>query len=32
VLRPRPDFVEKAILRTAFSDTSLLPEKVLWRR
>lgn len=32
VLRPRPDFVEKAILRTAFSDTGLLPEKVLWRR
>lgn len=32
VLRPRPDFIEKAILRTAFSDTGLLPEKVLWRR
>lgn len=32
VLRPRPGVVEKAILRTAFSDTGLLPEKVLWRR
>jgi asparagine synthase (glutamine-hydrolysing) len=32
VLRPRPGVVEKAILRTAFSETGLLPEKVLWRR
>jgi asparagine synthase (glutamine-hydrolysing) len=32
VLRPRTGVVEKAILRTAFSDTGLLPEKVLWRR
>jgi asparagine synthase (glutamine-hydrolysing) len=37
VLRPRPDFIEKAILRTAFSplagqEEGLLPEKVLWRR
>lgn len=32
VLRPRPGVVEKAILRTAFSDSGLLPEKVLWRR
>lgn len=31
-LRPRPDVIEKAILRTAFSDTGLLPDAVLWRR
>ena len=32
VLRPGAEKIEKAILRTAFSDTGLLPEKVLWRR
>jgi asparagine synthase (glutamine-hydrolysing) len=32
VLRPSAEKIEKAILRTAFTDASLLPEKVLWRR
>lgn len=32
VLRPNAEKIEKAILRTAFTDTGLLPEKVLWRR
>lgn len=32
VLRPGAEKIEKAILRTAFADTGLLPEKVLWRR
>ncbi len=32
VLRPTPTMMEKAVLRTAFADTGLLPEKVLWRR
>jgi asparagine synthase (glutamine-hydrolysing) len=32
VLRPGPEKIEKAILRTAFADAGLLPEKVLWRR
>ena len=32
VLRPRADLIEKSILRTAFSESGLLPEKVLWRR
>lgn len=32
VLRPSAEKIEKAILRTAFADTGLLPEKVLWRR
>lgn len=31
-LRPTPTMIEKTILRTAFSDSGLLPEKVLWRR
>jgi asparagine synthase (glutamine-hydrolysing) len=31
-LRPRADMMEKTILRTAFADTGLLPERVLWRR
>ena len=32
VLRPRADLIEKSILRTAFAETGLLPDKVLWRR
>jgi asparagine synthase (glutamine-hydrolysing) len=32
VLRPNAEKIEKAILRTAFADAGLLPEKVLWRR
>lgn len=31
-LRPTATMMEKAILRTAFADSGLLPEKVLWRR
>lgn len=31
-LRPTKTMMEKTILRTAFSDSGLLPEKVLWRR
>ena len=31
-LRPSPTMIEKTILRTAFADSGLLPEKVLWRR
>lgn len=31
-LRPSAMILEKSILRTAFADTGLLPEKVLWRR
>jgi asparagine synthase (glutamine-hydrolysing) len=31
-LRPQGAIMEKAILRTAFSDTGLLPDAVLWRR
>ena len=33
-LRPRPQdgIIEKTILRTAFRDSGLLPERVLWRR
>ena len=31
-LRPRADMIEKTILRTAFANSGLLPEKVLWRR
>lgn len=31
-LRPRGTMMEKAILRTAFSETGLLPDTVLWRR
>jgi asparagine synthase (glutamine-hydrolysing) len=31
-LRPSGRIMEKTILRTAFADTGLLPEKVLWRR
>lgn len=32
ILRPAEGKIEKAILRTAFQDTGLLPEAVLWRR
>jgi asparagine synthase (glutamine-hydrolysing) len=32
VLRPRADLIEKSILRTAFAESGLLPDKVLWRR
>jgi asparagine synthase (glutamine-hydrolysing) len=32
VLRPRAGLIEKSILRTAFSEGGILPEKVLWRR
>jgi asparagine synthase (glutamine-hydrolysing) len=32
VLRPTPTMLEKTVLRTAFTDTGLLPAKVLWRR
>lgn len=31
-LRPTKTMLEKTILRTAFADAGLLPEKVLWRR
>jgi asparagine synthase (glutamine-hydrolysing) len=31
-LRPQGRIMEKSILRTAFSDTGLLPDAVLWRR
>jgi len=31
-LRPTAKMMEKTILRTAFADGKLLPEKVLWRR
>ena len=31
-LRPSATMIEKTILRTAFSEDGLLPEKVLWRR
>jgi asparagine synthase (glutamine-hydrolysing) len=31
-LRPTARILEKTILRTAFADTGLLPERVLWRR
>jgi len=31
-LRPTAKMMEKTILRTAFADGGLLPEKVLWRR
>lgn len=31
-LRPTKTMLEKTILRTAFADGSLLPDKVLWRR
>lgn len=31
-LRPTKTMMEKAILRTAFSESGLLPDKVLWRR
>lgn len=31
-LRPTAKMMEKTILRTAFADSGLLPEKVLWRR
>ena len=32
VLRPTSEMMEKAVLRMAFAETGLLPEKVLWRR
>ncbi len=32
VLRPTSTMIEKSILRMAFTDTGLLPPKVLWRR
>jgi asparagine synthase (glutamine-hydrolysing) len=32
VLRPTAKILEKTILRTAFAETGLLPEQVLWRR
>lgn len=31
-LRPSAKMMEKTILRTAFAESGLLPEKVLWRR
>lgn len=31
-LRPTKTMMEKTILRTAFAESGLLPEKVLWRR
>jgi asparagine synthase (glutamine-hydrolysing) len=31
-LRPTASMIEKAILRTAFSEDGILPKKVLWRR
>ena len=31
-LRSTPEMMEKSILRMAFAETGLLPEKVLWRR
>jgi len=31
-LRPSSTMIEKTILRTAFAESGLLPEKVLWRR
>lgn len=31
-LRPTPTLMEKFILRTAFSESGLLPDAVLWRR
>jgi asparagine synthase (glutamine-hydrolysing) len=32
VLRPGVEKIEKAILRTAFAESNILPDKVLWRR
>lgn len=31
-LRPTPTMMEKAILRTAFAESGLLPSAILWRR